>query len=171
VGKKAEHRAFGYEREQSGAAALGESRPRGRGVNARSDLGATRNLEMGDAVSKVLHPHDADEEEAHSTERVEGQGEEVDLEAQRQSARDRAEDRSIDAFVEGILSNKRLNCFFLPDFVERVIYRNVMRLIVGYFGTVVNSAEIRFANHKLSLSLEPVAPPGPPGAASPPPDA
>ena len=62
---------------------------------------------------------------------------------------------AIDAFVDLLLRDKNVNCRYLPDFLERDIYRNLIRLILGNLTEIVRSVRIKIMNHVITLHIEP----------------
>ena len=61
----------------------------------------------------------------------------------------------IDAIVEDILNNERMNIKYLPDFVERAIYKNVLNLFINVLDRAVSSVHIKFLGHQLSFDIDP----------------
>lgn len=62
----------------------------------------------------------------------------------------------INAFVETLLQNKEINIKYLPDAVERQIYRNVFGILVGLMDNLFDSASIKFMGHKVTFALHPM---------------
>lgn len=93
---------------------------------------------------------------------AQGNSQEDDLSVERTSSHDdddvnnTAADMAIDCFVEKILANKNCNIRWMPDAIEKAMYRNVMHLIIGYIESITESVEIRVANHKITIAMEPV---------------
>lgn len=61
----------------------------------------------------------------------------------------------VDQFVDTLLADKDVNIKYLPDFVERQIYRNVIMLLMGLVETALNSSNINFIGHKLTFDITP----------------
>jgi len=68
------------------------------------------------------------------------------------------EDEAIDSFIETLLRDKKVNCKYLPDFLERDIYRNLIRLIIGNLSEIIRSVRLTILNHVITLHIEPVQP-------------
>ena len=63
--------------------------------------------------------------------------------------------QQINAFVDQLLNDQNVNIKYLPDFVEKQIYRNVFSILVGVIDNVIKSAHINIIGHRINLTLEP----------------
>jgi DNA repair exonuclease SbcCD ATPase subunit len=63
----------------------------------------------------------------------------------------------IDEWVDEILSNKQMNIKYLPDFVERQIYRNTLNMAINLLDRFVNSIHIKFLGHELVADIQPIS--------------
>lgn len=63
----------------------------------------------------------------------------------------------IDSFVEKLLSDKNVNVKYLPDFVERQIYRNVFTILLGLIENMADSTEIHIMGHRIVMHVAPEA--------------
>jgi hypothetical protein len=63
------------------------------------------------------------------------------------------DDATLDAMVTDILANDHVNITFLPDAVERHLYRNVIRLILGIVEESIERFEIGFLGQRVTLTL------------------
>lgn len=61
----------------------------------------------------------------------------------------------IDIFVERLLNDVNVNITYLPDFVERQIYRNMITILLGVVQNLSDTTEIKFLGHKMKLSVVP----------------
>ncbi len=61
----------------------------------------------------------------------------------------------IDEFVEKLLNDTNVNIKYLPDFVERAIYKNVLNLIIGLLNNTLNTVSIKFLGHQLTFDIMP----------------
>ncbi|QKF94287.1 EF-hand domain-containing protein [Fadolivirus algeromassiliense] len=61
----------------------------------------------------------------------------------------------IDEFVEKLLNDKNVNIGYLPDFVERQIYKNVFNLIVGLLDNTLSSTSVKLLGHELTFNITP----------------
>ncbi|WIA11347.1 hypothetical protein OEZ85_011468 [Tetradesmus obliquus] len=55
--------------------------------------------------------------------------------------------------VDTMLANKEVNIWWLPDQLERIIYFNMMTLMLSVLDEVVDGMSISFAGHNVRLSL------------------
>ncbi|GBF94454.1 hypothetical protein Rsub_06988 [Raphidocelis subcapitata] len=55
--------------------------------------------------------------------------------------------------VDQMLANKEVNVWWLPDEVERLIYFNIMTLMLSVLDEVVDGMSINFAGHNVKLTL------------------
>ena len=65
--------------------------------------------------------------------------------------------QKVDEFVEKLLSNASVNIGYLPDFVERQIYRNVLNLLIGLLDSTLDSASVKFMGHEVTFNIKPEA--------------
>ena len=81
----------------------------------------------------------------------------VDIETEsHDEVKDTEADTAIDNFVDKILANKNCNVSWIPDKIEKAMYRNVMHLVIGYIESITESVEIKVANHKITIAMEPI---------------
>ena len=64
--------------------------------------------------------------------------------------------KRINLFVEQLLDNKNVNIRYLPDAVERQIYRNVITILIGIMDDVISTTSIRFMGQQIVLDLKPI---------------
>lgn len=62
---------------------------------------------------------------------------------------------SIDEIVDDFMKDKAINNALLPDFIERSIYRNILHLIMGLLGRVLDTTEFSFLGHNITMKLTP----------------
>jgi hypothetical protein len=70
--------------------------------------------------------------------------------------RDTTTNDVIDALVERFLCNDRINNPLIPDFIERTIYRNVYRLLIGLIQENLESSSVLLLGHRVTLTMSPV---------------
>ena len=70
--------------------------------------------------------------------------------------RDTTTNDVIDAMVERFLCNDRINNPLIPDFIERTIYRNVYRLLIGLIQENLESSSVLLLGHRVTLTMTPV---------------
>lgn len=66
-----------------------------------------------------------------------------------------AEDIAIDRFIQRMLEKSETNCASVPDFIERAMYKKVMRHVLSVLKELVTSVRIEFADHVITLHLNP----------------
>lgn len=62
----------------------------------------------------------------------------------------------IDVFVEKLLNDKNVNIKYLPAFVERQIYRNVINILLGLLDNLLSTANVQFIGHEIDFNLKSV---------------
>lgn len=61
----------------------------------------------------------------------------------------------ISEFVDELLTSENINITYLPDWVERKIYINVLILIMGILKKTLHNTSVKFIGHELHLDLKP----------------
>lgn len=61
----------------------------------------------------------------------------------------------VDEFVEKLLEDDSVNISYLPDWVERKIYKNVLNLILGLLDNTFNTTSIKLLGHLLTFNIMP----------------
>lgn len=61
----------------------------------------------------------------------------------------------VDEFVEELLQDSQVNCYLIPDAVERMLYRNMFSLVIKVLEDVVKNTSVGFAGHEIRLSVVP----------------
>ena len=64
--------------------------------------------------------------------------------------------KRINKFVERILDDENINIKYLPDFVEKQIYRNVFNILINLLDNLFDKTTVRFMGHKLTFDLQPL---------------
>lgn len=64
--------------------------------------------------------------------------------------------QAIDRMVDKYLQNDMINSVFVPDFLERRIYANVVKLLMGVVNDTVETTSLEFMGHRLSFKIEPM---------------
>lgn len=65
------------------------------------------------------------------------------------------EEQAINVVVQRYLQNELINNPFIPDVIERRIYVNVMKLIIGVLKDTVEHANIDILGHRIHFSMSP----------------
>lgn len=61
----------------------------------------------------------------------------------------------LDSVVDAFMEDNRINNPLIPDFVERALYRNVLKLVVGLVQQSLGTVGVDFFGHRIRVSLEP----------------
>ena len=61
----------------------------------------------------------------------------------------------INRYVEELLEDEGTNIKYLPDFVERQIYRNIFKLIIKLMNKILGSMSFELVGHKLHMNMVP----------------
>eukprot|EP00978_Attheya_sp_CCMP212_P007391 scaffold17157_cov53-Attheya_sp.AAC.2 len=64
--------------------------------------------------------------------------------------------KTLDAMANELLENKSINQKWIPDIMERQVYRNCLYLVFVILDRVADSLAFRFCGHQLSFSFEPL---------------
>lgn len=62
----------------------------------------------------------------------------------------------IEQMVDELLQNENVNIKYLPDFVEKAIYKNVLNLTINLLSTVLSNAHVQMLGHQVTFQLNPV---------------
>ena len=63
--------------------------------------------------------------------------------------------KRINAFVENMLNDKHVNIKYLPDFVEKQIYRNVFSLFMNVLDNILETTNLQFMGHSVTFDIKP----------------
>jgi len=61
----------------------------------------------------------------------------------------------VNEFVNNLLDDHAVNINYLPDFVEKQIYKNVFNLLIGLLNKSLGSISINFLGHELTFMITP----------------
>jgi hypothetical protein len=64
--------------------------------------------------------------------------------------------KTIDAVVEEFLKDNGLNSAFIPDFVEKKLYKNVLVLALSAMNRVLDTVHVEFLGHRIEFTMKPV---------------
>ena len=53
------------------------------------------------------------------------------------------------------MKNELINNPAIPDWIERKIYKNVLKLSIGLISDTFNNTEIEFLGHSITVSIKP----------------
>jgi hypothetical protein len=62
----------------------------------------------------------------------------------------------INQIVDEMLKDENLNIKYLPDWVEKQIYRNVFTIMISLMDNLFDTTNLRFLGHELSFDLKPI---------------
>ena len=62
---------------------------------------------------------------------------------------------AVDKIVDDIMSSNEINITYLPDLVERQIYKNLIIYIFGIVEKVIKTTKIEFLNHEITFNITP----------------
>jgi hypothetical protein len=65
--------------------------------------------------------------------------------------------KRIEEFVDKIMQDPAINSKYLPDIVEKQIYKNVLIMGLGMIKQILSTTEIRTLGHKITLTMEPLS--------------
>lgn len=65
-------------------------------------------------------------------------------------------DLKIDEMVNKLLEDENINVKYLPDFVEKAIYKNVLNLTIGLLSNMLSNAHVQVLGHQVKFELTPV---------------
>ena len=66
------------------------------------------------------------------------------------------EEKAINEIVDRYLKDELVNSKFIPDFIEKRLYRNILKLVTGILKDTIENAEIEILGHKITLSMTPI---------------
>jgi hypothetical protein len=61
---------------------------------------------------------------------------------------------ALEEFVDKMMSENKLNIPYFPDGIERQLYINAFKILLGLVDEFANKNEIKFLGHKLTFKLE-----------------
>lgn len=65
--------------------------------------------------------------------------------------------KRIDNLIEQFMADPDINIKYFPDGIERMIYRNVFKIMINLFDNIVDTTSIDFMGHKLVFDLQPLS--------------
>lgn len=64
--------------------------------------------------------------------------------------------KNIEIIVEKMLNDENVNIKYLPDFVERQLYKNMFKMILKLFDQITNNTSVNLLGHRLHVEMEPL---------------
>jgi hypothetical protein len=65
------------------------------------------------------------------------------------------QEKAIEAFVEAQIQNADINITCIPDGIEKEIYINLIKILLGNLHQITQSVRIEILNHVITLHIEP----------------
>ena len=62
----------------------------------------------------------------------------------------------IDEIVDRYLADELVNNPRIPDFIEKRLYRNMVKIIIGIIKDTSEHANVEVLGHKITFSMEPI---------------
>jgi len=63
---------------------------------------------------------------------------------------------AIEEYVDKMISDPDVNINYLPDFVEKQLYRNILKIVLGLLDHILNNSHLMVFNHEIKLDLLPI---------------
>ena len=85
--------------------------------------------------------------------------EEIDSKKSKKLQNDKLKHVSIDAierYVEGMIADSDVNITYLPDFVERQLYKNILKMVLGLLDNILSNSHVTVFNHEINFELVPL---------------
>lgn len=70
---------------------------------------------------------------------------------------DASENDAVNAIVEKFLKNDLVNNPYIPDFIERRLYANVVKLVLGMLKETVEASNVDILGHRISFTFSPIS--------------
>lgn len=64
---------------------------------------------------------------------------------------------AIEEYVEKMISDPNININYLPDFVEKQLYRNIIKIVLNLLDHILNNSHITVFNHEIKFDLIPIS--------------
>lgn len=64
-------------------------------------------------------------------------------------------DEAIDEMIDDFMKDKAINQTWIPDYIERTIYKNVLKLVVALMAQIIDGIEITVMGHKIVMDMRP----------------
>jgi len=68
----------------------------------------------------------------------------------------RISDEAVDQYVRTVVADPKLNIYAIPDAIEGVVYRNVLKMMLHTIAHATDATGLVFIGHKVRLVLEPL---------------
>jgi hypothetical protein len=61
----------------------------------------------------------------------------------------------INDFVEKLLNNKNINMSYIPDRIEKEMYKNIITMLFAILIDVSNTTKIKIIGHEITITIKP----------------
>lgn len=68
-----------------------------------------------------------------------------------------AQQKALDDFISHLVRQKPIRCRYIPEFIERDIYENILRLMLHNLSEILQSIRIEFLHHEITIHIGPVS--------------
>jgi len=66
-----------------------------------------------------------------------------------------ASEKNIDEYIQKILDNPDTNVNWMPDIVEKKIYKNIALIALNALETTIENSDIKFLGHRIKFVMDP----------------
>ena len=63
---------------------------------------------------------------------------------------------AIEQYVDGMIADTDVNITYLPDFVERQLYKNILKMVLGLLDNILSNSHVTVFNHEINFELVPL---------------
>lgn len=63
-------------------------------------------------------------------------------------------EEKINEFVEELIQDESINVSYMPDYVERQLYRNIFNILINVINRTTETMSVNFLGHKLTMHIE-----------------
>jgi hypothetical protein len=62
---------------------------------------------------------------------------------------------AVTSFIDQMIRSEHVNISYLPDYVEKSIYTNILTIILGILENVLGTTELRLLSHVITFNITP----------------
>lgn len=63
-------------------------------------------------------------------------------------------EQKLEAFIETLINDNTINIKYLPDHVEKAIYRNIFRILIGLIKSTLESTTLNIIGHNVDIKVK-----------------
>lgn len=67
------------------------------------------------------------------------------------------EEEILNSIVESYLKDEHMNIHFMPDFIERRLYKNMLRILIGVLKNTATTTSMDIFDHHITFNVQPKA--------------